>query len=114
LKTASIQEVLADGFVFVECCLCSGGFCFGSALETADFALDLSDTLLFFENLAIDPIQFLYQFLSTSLQAAWHGGVPDVVEPRTASSGTSLPLSAMSKQSFSKPSMKNSRPRSTA
>jgi hypothetical protein len=47
----------------------------GSVLETADPALDLDHACLRFENLAIDPIQFPQQFLSASLQVAFHGSV---------------------------------------
>jgi hypothetical protein len=52
-----------------------GGYCLGSVLETVDLAFDLGDALLRFENLAIDPLQFTQQFLSATIQVAFHGGV---------------------------------------
>ena len=53
----------------------SGSFIFWSVLQTADFALELSDALLRFEDLAIDPIQFTHQLLSAAVQVSFHRGV---------------------------------------
>jgi hypothetical protein len=95
----------------VICGSSSGRFSLGAILETANFALDLGDAFLRFDNLAVDPIQFTQQFLSAIIQAFHDGTSYKYLEPTRHPWVLLHALSARCKRNFSDPLTNKSQPR---